>query len=67
MRGWPRNAGLDYVANGEIGIVRSTNSGPRSPILDVVFSTQPDVSYRYFRKQVDESLELAYALTVHKA
>ena len=67
INGWPRNSGLDYVANGEIGIVRSTNKGPRSPSLDVVFSTQPDVSYRYFGKQVDDNLELAYALTVHKA
>ena len=32
-----------------------------------MFSTQPDVSYRYFGKQVDDNLELAYALTVHKA
>ena len=32
-----------------------------------MFSTQTDVSYRYFGKQVDDNLELAYALTVHKA
>ena len=67
IKGWPRDTGLDYVANGEIGIVRSTNKGTRSPYLDVVFSTQPDVSYRYFGKRVDDNLELAYALTVHKA
>ena len=67
IKGWPRDTGLDYVANGEIGIVRSTNKGTRSPYLDVVFSTQLDVSYRYFGKQVDDDLELAYALTVHKA
>ena len=67
INGWPRDTGLDYVANGEIGIVRNTNKGTRSPYLDVVFSTQPDVSYRYFGKQVDDNLELAYALTVHKA
>ena len=67
IKGWPRDTGLDYVANGEIGIVRSTNKGTRSSYLDVVFSTQPNVSYRYFGKQVDDSLELAYALTVHKA
>jgi hypothetical protein len=35
--------------------------------LTVGFSTQPDVTYRYYRGQVDECLELAYALTVHKA
>ena len=67
IKGWPRDTGLDYVANGEIGIVRSTNKGTRSSYLNVVFSTQPNVSYRYFGKQVDDSLELAYALTVHKA
>lgn len=67
IKGWPRDTGLDYVANGEVGIVRRTNKGNRSPYLDVVFSTQTDVSYRYFGKQVDENLELAYALTVHKA
>ena len=66
-KGWPRDTGLDYVANGEIGIVCRTNKGTRSSYLDVVFSTQTDVSYRYFGKQVDDNLDLAYALTVHKA
>ena len=64
---WPRNAGLNYVANGEIGIVRNTNKGTQSDYVDIVFSTQTDVSYRYFRNQVNDNLELAYALTVHKA
>lgn len=67
IRGWPFDTGLDYVANGEIGIVCNTRKGAGSPYIDVVFSTQPDVTYRYFGKQVEESLELAYALTVHKA
>ena len=67
INGWPRNAGLDYVANGEIGIVYRTTKGPQSSYLDIVFSTQTEVSYRYFGKQVDDNLELAYALTVHKA
>ena len=65
--GWPRNIGLNYVANGEIGIVRRTSKGTNSDYADVVFSTQTDVSYRYFGQQVGEELELAYALTVHKA
>ncbi|RLD97298.1 MAG: hypothetical protein DRI92_05895, partial [Aquificota bacterium] len=52
IKGWPRDTGLDYVANGEIGIVRSTKKGDRGGYLDAVFSTQPDVSYRYFGKQV---------------
>ena len=66
-KAWPRNIGLDYVANGEIGIVRGTTKGSTSDFADVVFSTQTDVSYRYFGQQVGEELELAYALTVHKA
>lgn len=65
--GWSQNARLDYVANGEIGIVRTTNKGSSSDYADVVFSTQPDVSYRYFGQQVSDELSLAYALTVHKA
>jgi hypothetical protein len=62
---WPRGSGLDYVANGEIGLVTNTSNIYDS--LDVIFSTQPDVSYRYYRTEVEGSLELAYALTVHKA
>lgn len=66
-RGWPQGAGLDYVANGEIGIVKQARKDNRGDYVDVVFSTQIDVSYRYYRSQVNENLELAYALTVHKA
>jgi hypothetical protein len=65
LDGWPRGKGLDYVANGEIGLVVSTNKMYDS--LEVGYSTQPGVTYRYYRNQVDENLELAYALTVHKA
>ena len=65
--GWPRKTGLDYVANGEIGIVRSTTRRDTSGFADIVFSTQTDVSYRYFGKEVGDELDLAYALTVHKA
>jgi len=64
-RAWPRGEGMDYVANGEIGLV--TGTGKKYDSLDVVYSTQPDVSYRYYRGEVDGNLELAYALTVHKA
>jgi len=65
MKAWPKNTGMDYVANGEIGIVAKTSS--KFDCLDVAFSTQPEITYRYYRSQVDENLELAYALTVHKA
>ena len=67
-RGYPHDEGLDYVANGEIGLVIRTQKPLKgSDQMDVVFSTQPEVSYRYYRNQVDSNLELAYALTVHKA
>jgi hypothetical protein len=58
---------LDYVANGEIGIVVSTGSSERGDSLEVAFATQPKAKYRYWGVEVDEQLELAYALTVHKA
>lgn len=59
--------GLDYVANGEIGIVASTASSDRGDSMEVAFATQPEAKYRYWAGDVDEQLELAYALTVHKA
>lgn len=67
-RGWPPEADpLSYVANGEIGIVTSTRKSARGDFLQVGFSTQDGVTYRYYRSEVEENLELAYALTVHKA
>lgn len=54
-----------YVANGEVGIAVAGFKGK----LQVEFSTQPGVSYQY-KFGGDEGevpLELAYALTVHKA
>jgi len=65
--GWPRNTGLDYVANGEIGIVTTTYQNQDGPYLQVGFSTQDGVTYRYYRSEVEAVLELAYALTVHKS
>ncbi len=65
---WPAApTNLDYIANGEIGVVKATTRNPKGDYFDVVYSTQPTVSYRYFRNQTNEDLELAYALTVHKA
>jgi len=68
IKGWPHERNpLNYVANGEIGIVTTARKGSGSDYLQVGFSTQDGVTYRYSRNQVDENLELAYALTVHKA
>lgn len=65
---YPKGEGLDYVANGEIGLVVQTSKGNgKEDSLKVQFSTQPLSSYYYPRSDVDEQLELAYALTVHKA
>lgn len=68
---------LEYVANGEIGVV----SGPfasrgrkRPPMnrLNVAFSTQPAVAYDYWMNELGSDdqqavLELAFALTIHKS
>ena len=67
MKAWPQGVGLDYVANGEIGLVVTAYKGKDYDCLNVAYSTQPDVTYRYYRGQVEENLELAYALTVHKS
>lgn len=66
---YPKKQGLDYVANGEIGLVVSTSEGKdgRADSMKVQFSTQPLSNYYYPRPQVDGELELAYALTVHKS
>ncbi len=56
-----------YLANGEIGIaVRDYKFG-----LNVEFSSQKDVTYGFAAYEFSEEnttlIELAYALTVHKA
>jgi ATP-dependent exoDNAse (exonuclease V) alpha subunit len=54
-----------YVANGEIGLI--VNTSKKQDSINVKFSTQPDLTYRYYRAEVGENLELAYAITVHKS
>jgi hypothetical protein len=68
-KGWTNSSVDGYVANGEVGCVANTTKGMKraSDSLDVRFSTQPGLTYRYYRPEVDEHLELAYAITVHKA
>ncbi len=63
--GWRDGKVVGYVANGEVGLIVNTNKKYDS--IDIKFSTQPDLTYRYYRKEVDENLELAYAITVHKS
>jgi len=56
----------DYLANGEIGV-----AGPaKARCLNVALTQRPDVRYGFFPSQFGGDggpLELAYALTVHKA
>ena len=71
----PNEVGVNYIANGEIGIVtghlRSKKRDWVPKDLEVEFSTQPGVTYTFwgseFAEEADVKLELAYALTVHKA
>jgi len=67
-RKWDGKLSQGYVANGEIGYVKSTRKiKSKSDYLDVCFTTQEGCTYRYYRSEIDENLELAYAITVHKA
>ncbi|EAQ80564.1 ATP-dependent DNA helicase [Blastopirellula marina] len=64
-----------YLANGEIGVVighRRTKKKSWDPkYLEIEFSTQQGTSFKFypsdFKEEGEASLELAYALTVHKA
>ncbi len=65
---------LCYVANGEIGIVTGPfrKKGKKTNLkqLKVTLSSQAGFEYSYWPNDLDEDrklLELAYALTVHKA
>lgn len=71
-----KNQALNYIANGEIGVItgkfRSVKSKEKGePDIEIAFSTQPGYSYVFHPKQLGEeskySLELAYAITVHKS
>jgi hypothetical protein len=71
----PMNDGEPYVANGDLGIAVGqwkAKSMKRAPWkLEVEFASQPGFAYDYpkrdFGDEASPPLELAYALTVHKA
>lgn len=73
---YPEN-GINYLANGEIGIaVGRTNWKNKSKKykpyqLEVEFTSQEGFKYQFTSKDFDDEngsfLELAYALTIHKA
>lgn len=72
---FPQEGALGYLANGEIGVVVGqwkTKNMRRAPyIVKVEFSSQKGYTYDFFSNEFSEdgdaALELAYALTVHKA
>jgi hypothetical protein len=69
---YPREGALGYLANGEVGIAVGQWKTRGSPkILKVEFSSQRGYTYDFytgdFREEGEAALELAYALTVHKA
>jgi hypothetical protein len=49
--------------------VRFTSKGPtkNQDSLAVDFSSQPGLGYIFYRPEIEENLELAYAITIHKA
>lgn len=73
--GYSRNSEIkvmNYIANGEIGIVAGGFGNSKTlRYTKVEFSSQPSVSYSFTSgdagEDTEEVLELAYALTVHKA
>ena len=71
-RVYPQEGALGYIANGEIGItVGLWLRGKNPKILKVEFSSQQGFTYDFygsdFGEEGEAALELAYALTVHKA
>jgi ATP-dependent exoDNAse (exonuclease V) alpha subunit len=74
---YPEAGCAKYVANGEIGIAVGQFKGPQAKYrglpwkLEVEFASQPGFTYGYtdrdFGEEGEAALELAYALTVHKA
>ncbi|MDN7909077.1 AAA family ATPase [Burkholderia cepacia] len=66
-KAYPNGAGLDYIANGEIGVVvgRADNF-PK--YANVEFSSQVGATYGYKPSATDDPpLELAWAVTIHKS
>jgi hypothetical protein len=69
---FPQEGAVGYLANGEIGVAVGMWQTRKNPkILNVEFASQQGFTYSFygsdFREEGDAALELAYALTVHKA
>ncbi|MCL7412853.1 MAG: AAA family ATPase [ANME-2 cluster archaeon] len=72
---YPKPDEWGYLANGEIGMVvghrRTKNRDYKPENLEIEFSTQQGKVFKFYPGDFDEegeaNLELAYALTIHKA
>lgn len=72
IKGYPYSDENNYVANGEVGIVERLWQKPKAQqnTHQIRFTSQPDCNYNWPSKISDDGnddIELAYALTVHKA
>ncbi|WP_330153368.1 AAA family ATPase [Rhodococcus chondri] len=68
MKAWPKDTGLDYVANGEIGVVVGRLNKKKNLPARVEYSSQVGWTYSYWpSSSEDPPLELAWAVTVHKS
>ncbi len=59
-----------YLANGEIGAAAQGTGDAKNKFMNIAFAQRPDVRFGFRAAQFTSSsspLELAYALTVHKA
>jgi hypothetical protein len=71
--GWDgkqKKAHKEYLANGEIGVATQGTGEAKGKFLNVAFVARPDVRFSFGDKSFsgdNAPLELAYALTVHKA
>lgn len=66
-KAYPDGAGMNYVANGEIGVVVG-RANARPTFANVEFSSQIGATYGYRPSSADDPpLELAWAVTVHKS
>ncbi|MEW5812170.1 MAG: ATP-dependent RecD-like DNA helicase [Actinomycetota bacterium] len=67
-KAYPPENGLNYVANGEIGVVVGRWGDKYGLPANVEFSSQPGATYTYWPSSSDDPpLELAWAVTVHKS
>ena len=71
---YPSQDALNYLANGEIGVAVGqwkTKAYPNPKTLKIEFSSQEGYAYSFsgsdFQEEGSATLELAYALTVHKS